>query len=51
MRYLHFKSEGMLVRFADRKNHISFYHGSSGIEAFQKELSIYKGAKGSAQCM
>lgn len=40
---------GNLVHFAAFKNHIGFYPTPSGIEAFQKELSIYKGAKGSVQ--
>ncbi len=38
-----------LVHFAAFKNHIGFYPTSSGIEAFNKELSPYKGAKGSVQ--
>jgi len=44
-----FKFHGMLVYFAGYKNHIGFYPTSSGIEAFRKELSVYKGAKGSVQ--
>jgi uncharacterized protein YdhG (YjbR/CyaY superfamily) len=40
---------GNLVHFAAFKNHIGFYPTPNGIEAFQKELSVYKGAKGSAQ--
>ena len=40
---------GNLVHFAAYKKHIGFYPSSSGIQAFQKELSIYKGAKGSVQ--
>ena len=40
---------GNLVHFAAFKNHIGFYPTPSGIEAFQKELSVYKGAKGSVQ--
>ena len=43
--YLH----GNLVHFAAFKNHIGFYPTSSGIEAFKKELSEFKGAKGSVQ--
>ena len=38
-----------LVHFAAFKNHIGFYPTPSGIEAFKKELSQYKGAKGSVQ--
>jgi len=44
-----FNFKGNLVFFAAFKNHIGFYPTSSGIEAFKKELSIYKGAKGSVQ--
>jgi len=44
-----YKLHGMLVYFAGYKNHIGFYPTSSGIEAFKKELSVYKGAKGSVQ--
>jgi uncharacterized protein YdhG (YjbR/CyaY superfamily) len=40
---------GNLVHFAAFKNHIGFYPTPNGIEAFQKELSVYKGAKGSVQ--
>ena len=45
-----FKLNGKnLVHFAAFKNHIGFYPTPSGIEAFIKELSSYKGAKGSVQ--
>ncbi len=44
-----FKLNGNLVHFAAFKNHIGFYPTSSGIRAFKKELSQYKGAKGSVQ--
>jgi len=44
-----FKLEGNLVHFAAYKNHIGFYPAPSGIRAFQKELSIYKGSKGAVQ--
>ncbi len=40
---------GNLVHFAAFKKHIGFYPTPSGIEAFQKELSVYEGAKGSVQ--
>lgn len=40
---------GILVWFAAHSKHIGFYPKASGIEAFKKELSIYKGAKGSVQ--
>ena len=38
-----------LVHFAAFKHHIGFYPAPSAIEAFEKELSKYKGAKGSVQ--
>jgi uncharacterized protein YdhG (YjbR/CyaY superfamily) len=44
-----FKLNGMLVWYAAFKNHIGFYPKASGIETFKKELSNYKGAKGSVQ--
>lgn len=44
-----FDLKGNLVHFAAHKNHIGFYPQPSGIQAFKKELSIYKGAKGSVQ--
>lgn len=44
-----YRLNGMLVYFAGYKNHIGFYPTGSGIAAFQKELSAYKGAKGSVQ--
>src|SRR5713226_4149473 len=44
-----FKLNGNLVHFAAFKKHIGFYPTPSGIEAFRKELSPYKGAKGSVQ--
>jgi uncharacterized protein YdhG (YjbR/CyaY superfamily) len=44
-----FKLNGILVYFAAHAKHIGFYPKASGIEAFKKELSIYKWAKGSVQ--
>jgi uncharacterized protein YdhG (YjbR/CyaY superfamily) len=44
-----FKFKGILVYYAAYKKHIGFYPTSSGIEAFKKELSGYKWAKGSIQ--
>lgn len=44
-----FTLNGNLVHFAAFKNHIGFYPTPTGIEAFQDELSAYKGAKGSVQ--
>lgn len=40
---------GVLVYFAGYKGHIGFYPSGSAIETFKKELSVYKGAKGSVQ--
>ena len=44
-----FTLDGMLVWFAAFKGHIGFYPRTSAITAFKKELSAYKGAKGSVQ--
>ena len=44
-----FKLNGNLVHFAAFKSHIGFYPTPSAITAFKKELSAYKGAKGSVQ--
>ncbi len=44
-----FYLNGNLVHFAAYHKHIGFYPTPSGIEAFQEELSKYKGAKGSVQ--
>lgn len=44
-----FTLNGNLVHFAAFKNHIGFYPAPSGNEAFKKELSIYKGGKGTVQ--
>lgn len=44
-----FVLNGNLVHFGGFKNHIGFYPARTGIEAFKKELSMYKGAKGSIQ--
>jgi uncharacterized protein YdhG (YjbR/CyaY superfamily) len=44
-----FKLNGMLVWFAAHSKHIGFYPRASGIEAFKRELSMYKWAKGSVQ--
>jgi uncharacterized protein YdhG (YjbR/CyaY superfamily) len=42
-----FTLNGNLVHFGAYKNHIGFYPAPSGIKAFEKELSVYDGAKGS----
>ncbi len=44
-----FTLHGNLVHFGAYKHHIGFYPAPSGIEAFKKELSVYKCAKGSVQ--
>ena len=44
-----FTLKGNLVYFAAFKKHIGFYPVPTGIEKFKKELSAYKGAKGSVQ--
>ena len=44
-----YKYHGILVYFAAYKNHIGFYPTSSGIKAFENELTSYKHAKGSIQ--
>ena len=44
-----FKLNGNLVHFAAFKHHIGFYPTPSGTEAFQKQLSPYKGGKGSVR--
>lgn len=44
-----YKLNGVLVYFAAYKNHIGFYPTPRGIEKFKKELSKYKGSKGTIQ--
>lgn len=44
-----FELNGMLVWYAAHSNHIGFYPRVSGMEAFKKELSIYKTSKGAVQ--
>jgi uncharacterized protein YdhG (YjbR/CyaY superfamily) len=44
-----FTLKGNLVHFAAYKKHIGFYPIPTGIEKFKKELSVFKGAKGSVQ--
>jgi uncharacterized protein YdhG (YjbR/CyaY superfamily) len=44
-----FYLKGNLVHFGAFTNHIGFYPAPRGIEAFQKELSAYKGSKGAVQ--
>ena len=39
----------ILVYFAGFKNHISLYPAPRGNEAFKKDLSFYKGGKGTVQ--
>ena len=44
-----FALHGNLVYFAATKDHTSFYPTSSGIAAFQDELSAYKSTKGAVR--
>ena len=44
-----FTLKGYLVHFAAFKKHIGFYPEPTGTEKFQKELSPFKGAKGSVR--
>lgn len=44
-----FVYHGNLVHFAGYKQHIGFYPGAAGIEAFKDEICQYKWAKGSVQ--
>ena len=44
-----FVLNGNLVHFAAFKNHIGFYPAPSGIDAFIKELEIYRTGKGTIQ--
>lgn len=44
-----FEYYGNLVHFAAFSKHIGFYPGSSGVEAFEADLQLYKHAKGSIQ--
>jgi uncharacterized protein YdhG (YjbR/CyaY superfamily) len=44
-----FAQNGILVYFAAAKNHIGLYPTSSGIAAFQDELSAYEGSKGAVR--
>ena len=44
-----FTLNGNLVHFAAFENHIGFYPTPRGMEAFKRELSGYKSAKGSVQ--
>jgi uncharacterized protein YdhG (YjbR/CyaY superfamily) len=44
-----FTLNGNLVHFAAFERHIGFYPTPSGMDAFKKELSGYKSAKGSVQ--
>jgi uncharacterized protein YdhG (YjbR/CyaY superfamily) len=44
-----FKLNGNLVHFAAFKNHIGFFPASSGVSAFQKQLSPYSTSKGTVR--
>ena len=44
-----FALHGILVYFGAHKDHIGFYPTSSGIAAFQQELSAYENSKGAVR--
>lgn len=44
-----FKLNGTLIYFAGFKNHVSIYPAPRGDAEFKKELSEYKGGKGTVQ--
>jgi uncharacterized protein YdhG (YjbR/CyaY superfamily) len=44
-----FTLHGNLVHFAAFKKHVGFYPTPTGTQKFQKELAVYKGAKGSVR--
>lgn len=44
-----FAMNGILVYFAAQKNHIGFYPTSSGIAAFENELTGYESSKGAVR--
>ena len=44
-----YKFHGMLIYFSGYEHHIGLYPMPDAVEAFKKELSIYKTAKGSVQ--
>ena len=44
-----YKQNGVLLYFGGYSTHIGFYPTSSGIEAFQKELSAYDSSKGTVR--
>ena len=44
-----YKYHGIVVYFAAHKNHIGLYPTAACIEAFKKELSAYKGSRGTVQ--
>jgi len=44
-----FKLNGPLIYFAGFKNHVSVYPAPRSVPEFKKELSAYKGGKGTVQ--
>lgn len=44
-----FKLHGNLVHFAAYKEHVGFYPGAAGIEAFKDRLEAYQTSKGTVQ--
>jgi len=44
-----FKQNTVLVYFAGYDNHIGFYPTPSALDAFKKEIAVYKNSKGAVQ--
>jgi uncharacterized protein YdhG (YjbR/CyaY superfamily) len=44
-----YRFHGVLVYFGAYQNHIGFYPTGRGISAFQRELSVYEGSKGTVR--
>ena len=44
-----FKQNTVLVYFAGYDNHIGFYPAPSALDAFKKEIAVYKNSKGAVQ--
>ena len=44
-----FKQNTILVYFAGYDNHIGFYPTPSALDAFKKEIAVYKNSKGAVQ--
>jgi uncharacterized protein YdhG (YjbR/CyaY superfamily) len=44
-----FKQNTVLVYFAGYDNHVGFYPTPSALDAFKKEIAVYKNSKGAVQ--